>query len=74
MIRLLNQVVCICAWLTNFQPVLVPPPMEASDEEISEYFQKLEDSDITDQESDDECEHLCYCKLLLLTHITYWQT
>ena len=57
MIRLLNQVVCVCAWLTNFQPVLVPPPMEASDEEISEYLQKLEDSDITDQESDDECEH-----------------
>ena len=55
MIRLLNQVVCVCAWLTNFQPVLVPPPVEASDEEISEYFQKLEeDSDITDQESDDE--------------------
>ena len=55
MIRLLNQVVCVCAWLTNFQPVLVPPPMEASDEEISEYFQKLEeDSDITDNESDVE--------------------
>ena len=57
MIRLLSQVVCVCAWLTNFQPVLVPPPVEASDEEISEYFQKLEeDSDIsiTDQESDDE--------------------
>ena len=29
MIRLLNQVVCVCAWLTNFQPILVPPPMEA---------------------------------------------
>lgn len=55
MIRLLNQVVCVCAWLTNFQPVLVPPPMEASDEEICEYFKNLEDdSDITDQESDDE--------------------
>ena len=55
MIRLLNQVVCVCAWLTNFQPVLVPPSMEALDEEICEYFQKLEeDSDITDNESDVE--------------------
>ena len=55
MIWLLNQVVCVCAWLTNFQPVLVPPPMEASDEEITEYFQNLEeDSDITDHESDVE--------------------
>ena len=53
MIWLLNQVVCVCAWLTNFQPVLIPPPMEASDKEISEYFQNLEeDSGITDHESD----------------------
>ena len=37
------------------QSLIVPPPMEASDEEISEYFQKLdEDSDITDHESDVE--------------------
>ena len=53
MIQLLNQVVCVCAWLTT-SPYSFP--IEASEEEISEYFQKLEDSGITDQESDDECE------------------
>ena len=25
MARLANQIVCVCAWLTNFQPALVPP-------------------------------------------------
>ena len=26
MARLANQIVCVCAWLTSFQPSLVPPP------------------------------------------------
>ena len=24
--RIANQIVCVCAWLTNFFPPLVPPP------------------------------------------------
>ena len=33
MARIANQVVSVCAWLTNFLPPLVPPPTE---KEISE--------------------------------------
>ena len=28
MVRLLNQVLCVCAWLTNFQPALIALPLE----------------------------------------------
>ena len=43
MARIANQVISVCAWLTNFLPPLVPPPME-----------KQTDSDIsTDDEHSD---------------------
>ena len=45
MVRLLNQVVCVCAWLTNFHPVLISPPVEPSDSDVEEYLHSLEDSD-----------------------------
>ena len=35
-----NQVVCICAYLTNFKPVLVPPHEPALDQDA--------DSDVDD--------------------------
>ena len=28
MARIINQIVCVCAWLTNFSPPLVPPPTD----------------------------------------------
>ena len=34
MIRLTNQIVCVCAWLNNFQPALVPAPTELSETEV----------------------------------------
>ena len=45
MVRLLNQVVCVCAWLTNFQPALISPPADLSDSDIEEYLHSLRDSD-----------------------------
>ncbi len=45
MIRLANQIVKVCAWLTNFQPALIPLPGEFSADEVDRYFQSLEDSD-----------------------------
>ena len=39
--RLTNQVVFVCAFLTNFQPALVPLSSNSSEEEVDEYFEKL---------------------------------
>ena len=54
-VRLANQIVCVCAWLSNFQPALVPPPHEPSDTEVDDYFQELDESDFSsDIDSDRE--------------------
>ena len=47
MARLSNQIVCVCAYLSNFQPALVLPPSHLSSEaEVRTYFEQLEsDSD-----------------------------
>ena len=45
MIRLANQIVSVCAWLTNFQPVLIPLPGDHCDEEVDRYFQSLQECD-----------------------------
>ena len=46
--RISNQIVCVCAYLSNFKPVLVPPaaatPME-NDSDVEDYFADLSDSD-----------------------------
>ena len=52
--RLSNHIVSVCAFLTNFKPVLVPPensPIEdcESTVEIADYF-----ADLSDCSSDDE--------------------
>lgn len=33
MVRMLNQIVCVCAWLTNFHPVLLLLPLMSSEAE-----------------------------------------
>ena len=55
MARIINQVVCVCAFLTNFMPALVPPPESLQVEDVEAYFQALysDDSDC-DHISDDE--------------------
>ena len=43
MVRMLNQIVCVCAWLTNFHTVLLPPPLSSSEtEEEESYFRGLD--------------------------------
>ena len=55
MARLANQIVCVCAWLTSFQPALVPPPCAEDDEdEVDEYFLRVLESDYEADESSDE--------------------
>lgn len=44
MVRLANQIVCICAWLTNFHPVLISQPHDTV-EDVDKYFSSLSDSD-----------------------------
>ena len=54
--RLTNQIVSVCAWLTSFQPSLVPLPdsnSESMDEwDVEEYFDRLYDSDYDADDSD----------------------
>jgi len=46
MARLSNQIVCICAFLSNFHPALVPqPPKVSSESDVDEYFEGLSDSE-----------------------------
>ena len=42
--RLSNQIVCVCAYLSNFQPALVPGPEPIDESDVDEYFQGLHDS------------------------------
>ena len=50
MSRLANQIVCVCAWLTNFHPALLPPPLHANSEtDVDDYFRTL------DSDSDSDC-------------------
>jgi len=44
MARLANQIVCICGWLTNFYPALVPTQEESTMEEseVDDYFTALD--------------------------------
>lgn len=54
MIRLANSIVSVCAWLTNFQPALIPLPGDTSTDDVDHYFQTLEDSDYdADSEASD---------------------
>ena len=61
MIRIADMIVSVCAWLTNFEPVLVPPPVDIHEEEdVDEYFRSVlesesdcgydGDTDLTDEE------------------------
>ena len=54
MARITNQIVFVCAFLTNFQPALVPLPKEPEDSDMETYFEQLSDcdSDKSDVDSD----------------------
>ena len=45
MSQIANQIVCVCSWLVNFQPVLIPPSCDQSeDTEVEDYFDSLYDT------------------------------
>ena len=44
MARLTNQIIFVCAFLTNFLPALVPLPTTDS-EDVEKYFTQLSDYD-----------------------------
>ena len=55
MIRLANQLVCIFEWFSNFQPTLVPAPIDLSETEVDDYLQAFDDLDFTSHiDSDSE--------------------
>ena len=42
MSRIANQIVCVCSFLVNFQPVLIPPPTNQNTEsEVEIYFKAM---------------------------------
>ena len=46
MICFADLVVCVCAWLTNFEPVLAPPAVsDREEDEVDQYFRSVLDSD-----------------------------
>ena len=53
--HLTNQIIFVCAFLTNFQPVLIPLPEEPDDSGVESYFRQLSDleSDSDNAESSD---------------------
>ena len=55
MIRIANQIVSVCAWLTNFQPALIPLPADSSEDDVDNYFKSVLLSD-TETEYDADCE------------------
>ena len=56
MARLSNQIVCICAFLSNFHPALIPQPPKVSFEaNVDKYFEGLSDSEneVTSESDED---------------------
>ena len=35
---MMNQIVCVCAWLVNFQAVLIPSKFVEEVDDVEEYF------------------------------------
>ena len=54
MSHIANQIVFVCAFLVNFQPVRLPPPLEEEPEQDVENYFALYDSD-SEYDADTEC-------------------
>ena len=58
MARIANKIVSVCAWLINFQTVLIPPPPdnECTDDDVQQYFESYycTDSDYNADSEDSE--------------------
>ena len=53
MVRQINQIVCVCGFLSNFQPALVPPPETISESDVEDYFQDMPDDSNDELHSDE---------------------
>lgn len=52
--RLVNRIVSVCAFLSNFQSVLVPLPPSSEDSDVIQYFMHISvDSVTSDSEESD---------------------
>ena len=54
MAHIINQIVTVCTFLCNFQPVLIPLPQTMSDNEVKGYCLELDDTD-DELESNSSC-------------------
>ena len=54
LVRLTNQIIFVCVFLTNFQRPLVPLSKDSSEEEADSYFE-LSDCD-SDSDTDDNAD------------------
>ena len=52
MARQINQIVCVCGFLSNFQPALVPPPEAVSESDVEDHFQDIPDDSDNEVDSD----------------------
>lgn len=43
--RIANHIVCVCAWLVNFQTVLIPPKFFEEVDDVEEYFDSYYDTE-----------------------------
>ena len=49
----INQIVCVCGFLSNSYPALVPPPETISESDVEDYFQDMP-NDTSDEIDSDE--------------------
>ena len=54
MSRIANQIVSVCSWLVNFQPILIPPPAVTDDQDLEHYFQTYYGNTDSDNDADSE--------------------
>ena len=41
---------CVCAFLANFHPALVPPPQQCEESDVEQYFEQLSDCDSSSED------------------------
>ena len=52
--RISNQIVFVCAFLTNFKPVLVPSRINQSTNEVDKYFEDIDSDESKEEYSDSD--------------------
>ena len=76
MARIANQIVSVCAYLVNFQPALIPPPIDDDHVDITsvaEYFEDF-DSDSSIELSDDNKINNIFKLFSFVSKISHFHT